>query len=274
MADNASLPPSGVNAATDEVSYSGDTAHVQLMRLVGTTGSEGSKTVVSIPADSTYGLAADVKRVTPGTGATELGKAEDAAHSSGDVGVFSLAVRDDACDTYNAGAAGDYAAIKVDSVGRMWVRPAPKVVRLSVTPTGSTSAYTSGDCYGGATELANAVRVAGGSGTILAAFCLDKDNDRTSIDLVLFDRTFTSAGDNNAFAPSDADMENCLGVLPINVYNTVWPGTPLNAIASMYNVGVPIVCNGTSLFFQAVLRAAPTKTTTTDLVFMFIILQD
>ena len=50
MADNAPLPPatgSTRNAATDQVTYSGDVADVQLVRLVDVTGAEGSKTVTT-----------------------------------------------------------------------------------------------------------------------------------------------------------------------------------------------------------------------------------
>ncbi len=50
MADNVPLsPPVGTvvkRAASDEVTYSGDSADVQLVRVVSVTGSEGSKTVV------------------------------------------------------------------------------------------------------------------------------------------------------------------------------------------------------------------------------------
>jgi hypothetical protein len=47
MADNFPVTPgAGRNVATDQVTYSGDTADLQLIRLVGATGSEGSKTVV------------------------------------------------------------------------------------------------------------------------------------------------------------------------------------------------------------------------------------
>ncbi len=57
---------------------------------------------------------------TPGTGATNLGKAEDAAHTSGDVGVMALAVRNDA-GTALAGATGDYIPLSTDSVGNLRV---------------------------------------------------------------------------------------------------------------------------------------------------------
>lgn len=61
MSDNFPLTPgSGRNAATDEVSYSGDTADVQLVRPVLVSGSEGSKTVVGLPGDATNGLIVDL----------------------------------------------------------------------------------------------------------------------------------------------------------------------------------------------------------------------
>jgi ethanolamine utilization microcompartment shell protein EutS len=47
MADNVPITPgSGAVVAADEATYSGDTAKIQLLRLVQVTGSEGSKTVV------------------------------------------------------------------------------------------------------------------------------------------------------------------------------------------------------------------------------------
>jgi hypothetical protein len=56
----------------------------------------------------------------PGTAATSLGKAEDAAHSSGDTGVAVFAVRRDTAAS-GAGSDGDYATINVDSSGRLYV---------------------------------------------------------------------------------------------------------------------------------------------------------
>lgn len=51
--------------------------------------------------------------------ASDLGKAEDAAHTSGDVGIMALAVRK---DTASAVAAdGDYIPLIVDGTGRLWI---------------------------------------------------------------------------------------------------------------------------------------------------------
>ncbi len=65
MADNVGYTPgSGALVASDEVTYSGDTSLVQLMRPVVVSGSEGSKTVVDLPGDNTNGLDVDVTRVS------------------------------------------------------------------------------------------------------------------------------------------------------------------------------------------------------------------
>ncbi|HMJ58305.1 MAG TPA: hypothetical protein VK467_04165 [Gemmatimonadales bacterium] len=50
MADNTSLPPSATKAATDEVTYSGDIAVVQVVRQAHVIGAEGSKTVTDMSA--------------------------------------------------------------------------------------------------------------------------------------------------------------------------------------------------------------------------------
>lgn len=57
--------------------------------------------------------------VSPGTAAANLGKAEDAAHSSGDVGVMALAIRDDTIGAMS-GAEGDYEPLHTDATGRLY----------------------------------------------------------------------------------------------------------------------------------------------------------
>jgi hypothetical protein len=61
-----------------------------------------------------------ITSIVPGTGATNLGKAEDAAHTSGDTGVQLLAVRKDTAAAL-AGTDGDYAPLEVDANGRLHV---------------------------------------------------------------------------------------------------------------------------------------------------------
>lgn len=168
----------------------------------------------------------------------------------------------------------DGAAVDVSATDPMPVRSQPRVVRLSVTPTISTTAYASGDVLGGQMTFSNAVRVSGGSGVIQSILVLDRSQaQRAAIDLLFFDRSVTVAADNAAIAMSDADMANCLGLVTIGPYNTAWPGTPLNSIATLPNIGLPIVCNGTDLFAAAVVRGTPTYALG-DLTFILTILQD
>lgn len=55
-----------------------------------------------------------------GSGGSDLGKAEDSSHVTGDVGVLSLAVRRDT-PGHGVSADGDYAALSVDSNGALYV---------------------------------------------------------------------------------------------------------------------------------------------------------
>lgn len=70
------------------------------------------------------GNTVNVNSVTPGTTASKLGKAEDAAHSSGDVGVAAMAVQSTTLSGL-AGTTGDYAPLQVNGSGALYVQPVP-----------------------------------------------------------------------------------------------------------------------------------------------------
>lgn len=81
--------------------------------------------------------------VTPGGGAAHLGKAEDAAHTTGDTGVMDLGVRNDTlADQTNTNA--DYGAKSVDIKGRVMVAGAPRALKgtAQVSISASTSETT------------------------------------------------------------------------------------------------------------------------------------
>jgi hypothetical protein len=77
-------------------------------------------TLPSLPAGTNNIGDVDVLSVTPGTGATNLGKAEDAAHASGDVGVMALTVRTNTAAS-RAGTDGDYQPLITDTNGRLHI---------------------------------------------------------------------------------------------------------------------------------------------------------
>jgi archaellum component FlaC len=87
-----------------------------------------------------------------GTGATGLGKVEDAQHTTGDVGVMALGVRSAAPSERSAGPTdGDYEPFATNDVGAMWTSDA-----ASANGGASTMNATSGD---GSTALTNSAQV-------------------------------------------------------------------------------------------------------------------
>lgn len=104
----------------------------------------------SITVDGTVAVG---PTVTPGTGATDLGKAEDAVAASGDVGVMALSVRRDA-DAPDA-ADGDYVPLHTDATGRLKTSASGTVaVGPTVTPgTGATDLGKAEDAVAGSGDV-------------------------------------------------------------------------------------------------------------------------
>lgn len=97
----------------------------QLM-LIATTGTVACSVQIgqAQPEDTTDlsgagGGAVSITSVVPGTGATNLGKAEDAVHASADVGVMSLAVANEAQSNLSS-TDGDYTPIGVNRKGTVY----------------------------------------------------------------------------------------------------------------------------------------------------------
>ena len=119
--------------------------------------------------------------VVPGVAATSLGKAEDAAHASGDTGVADWGVRNDTLLSLTS-ATGDYSPKAVDTAGVQIVAGAPRALkaRQVTTITSSTTettivtaiASTFNDLYGlwlsntSATATEVTIRDATAGGTI------------------------------------------------------------------------------------------------------------
>lgn len=154
----------------------------------------------------------------------------------------------------------------------LYVDPRPKVSTIQATPTISTSpAYAAKDAIGGLLTFANAARAAGGACRVEALQLLDKGQQMSPIDLLLFDRSITAPADNAAFNPSDLELGYCVGVIPISGGHYADEAT--NSVASL-TVGLEVVLNGTDLYAVAVARSTPTYTSSSDLVWRLTVLQD
>lgn len=234
MADNFPLTPgTGRSVATDQVTYSGDTADVQLIRVVSTTGTEGSRTVIDKP----------------------VFQVEDTAHADGDLGVLMMGVRN---HLTGSTADGDYAAISVSSTGEMQTLARRDLQLISVGVTGvttATTAYTAGDQVGSQITLTNASRVSGGSGVIVGVTLIDQSDIIGAYDVVFFSASATLASDNAAFSISDADCLNIIGLVQLNGSFDIGN----NRVAQAYNIAVPYVCSGgTSLYAALICRVGHT----------------
>lgn len=95
----------------------------------------------STPLPAGTNVIGAITTIVPGTGTTNLGKAEDVAHGTGDVGIEMLAVRNDGAATSFTNANGDYSPTSVDTNGRNIVTMQAGTATLSNT-AGSASSVT------------------------------------------------------------------------------------------------------------------------------------
>lgn len=106
------------------------TQSVNVAQLAGTTTAVNNGTAsagtlrVTLASDGTGVIDKIVTSIVPGTAATNLGKAEDAAHTTGDTGIAMLTRRIDS-PASSAGTSGDYATLDTDANGRVYTNPFP-----------------------------------------------------------------------------------------------------------------------------------------------------
>lgn len=148
--------------------------------------------------------------------------------------------------------------VRTTSAGEQRVMAHRDLTRISVQSAGlttATTAYSVGDQVGTQFTFAGAARASGGTGTVVAAMVIDAQDIIGPYDLVLFRSSVTLASDNAAFAISDADALNIVGV--IQMVGALDLGN--NRIAQAYNLAIPYDCSGgTSLFGALITRSAHT----------------
>ena len=89
-----------------------------------------------------------------------------------------------------------------------------KTPLTTVPGIGTGAAYASGDAFG--TRMVFHVPV---EGTISNVVFFDKDDEGFDKELVLFDREFEQTADNSAFAPTDSELQKCVGVCFIDQWS-------------------------------------------------------
>jgi hypothetical protein len=268
MADNITIPATGTGTATplvatDEIQVSGTAtlAHVQFVKLVdGTLNGTGA-----IGGDAANGLDVDVTRI-PGQ------YVEDGIPAGGDIGLSVLAVRRDT-PASSAGTDGDWATPGLDSLGRMWVAPNPRIL-TAITPTIDTALYATGDRLGSVMTFTGAALANGGAGKIVNAVLTSRDTEAPVIELWLFQVSPTMANaDNGVFDLTDANLEAgiLLGVIEfVSYYKTSAGEVSIGQMrgAALGGTPLPYKCGAaaTSIYGIMCIRSASTYATTTDLI--------
>lgn len=235
---------------------------------LGTTlaGTDGDYSPIAVT--STGAVHTSVSAIVPGTGATSLGKAEDAAHVSGDTGVMMLGVQQ-TTQAALAGTTGDYAPPLLDGNGSLRTVNGGYLttVQVSKTRPSDTTAYASGDTISESTSVAtvwtfaSCARFTGGSGIIAKATIADGAYVAATLqaELWLFNATVTADQDNAVFTPTDAELLTLQAVIPINIayVGDATAGVGGNVQLTSGTVNMPFKCNAdASLYGVLVARNA------------------
>lgn len=292
-----------------------------MAELYGETSAGGQKPLL-VGADGSVSVGA----LAPGTGATALGKAEDAAHTTGDTGVMLLAVRKDTAAAL-AGSDGDYIPVIVDANGRLhvalpgsftayaedvahtsgdagvmllavrqdtmaalagttgdYIPPttdangqmrvlvgAPDIV-VTVTPTvgaGADFTFDASDLVFDATEIANAVRVNGGTCILQTITLLDKADQGVAMTLVFANAATDFGTIDSAPDPDDTESGTVLGTVAITTSDYVDLGA--NKVATIRNIGLLMQAGAasTSLYVAGINGTGTPTYEASGLVFQF-----
>lgn len=160
-------------------------------------------------------------------------------------------------------------------------------VSASVTRPADTTAYAAGDVVtdnttaGSATNLTftSAARATGGSGVIRSALLIDSANQSTKgqFEVWIYQTAPATQGDNAAFAPSDAETETLIGIIPFNAsyVGLATSGAGGNAVYLAQGINMEFVTSGSAnLFGHLVSRNAYTPVSAEKFTVVLGIAQD
>ncbi len=156
------------------------------------------------------------------------------------------------------------------------------IINASIIRPNNTDTYNTADVVANSTTAAviltfdGAATFEAGGGMIQAATLISSLAPATKpeFDLFLFDTTVVMENDADAFAPSDAEMETCIGVIPFLAANFVVGNG--NGLTQVRSVGLPYTCkaNSTSIYGIVVARNAYVPGALEKFTFRLHVLQD
>ena len=144
--DSGAVVGNGAAATAQRVTLANDStgiiATVGAVTAITNALPAGTNAIGKLAANSGVDIGdVDVTSVIPGTGATNLGKAFDAARGATDTGLAMLAVRVDSIGDLVPSATDDYTHLQVNSAGSLWVTM-PNYATSTLQSTGNSSLST------------------------------------------------------------------------------------------------------------------------------------
>lgn len=179
---------------------------------------------------------------------------EDTASGGAESLTLMGAVRQDT-PSATTSASGDYANLKTDSVGRLWVHGTVfdvNRIAYSFTRPADTTAYTAGDAISNSTSAPTIISFANastatGTGGIITGITISKSTAATGgarFRLYLYSTSVTAVNDNTAFAQTFANTEYMVAVQDFTLIST---GTN-TAFATENGLYIPYQCVATTLY--------------------------
>ncbi len=146
---------------------------------------------------------------------------------------------------------------------------------VQVTPTVQIAAYTAGQCVGGLITLANAARVAAGSGLIQAVTASFISGVVPSLDIIFFNAnpTGSTTTDKTALAIATADLGKIIGIMHLTDATLLGATTPSWMQSEQQAMPFKLP-SGTSLFASVVTRTGITLVSVADMTVSANLLQD
>lgn len=145
---------------------------------------------------------------------------------------------------------------------------------LDVTLSLDTNAYSDGDVLADTQEIANAVRVPGGTAILQSVQVLDEDDQGCALTLVFSSGSGTLGTENAAPSISDANARNILGYVSVAALDYIDLGG--SRIATIRGAGLVLkaAAGATSLYIAAITRGGTPTYTAAGIKLKLGLLQD
>lgn len=139
------------------------------------------------------------------------------------------------------------------------------IVRQATPVVSASAAYTAGDAVGGKMTFNVGGNLANLVSLLRSAQVMDLGDQKAALFLMLFNQDFTAIADNAPFAPTDADLRNCIGIITLPAASYADFGNA--SVCSLANLNLTVQpSSGDKIFGQMWTSGTPTYAAVDDLI--------